>query len=99
MFKPGTPTTAVSAVVAQSAAGARDSPGGTPGSPLTEGDELGKEADYFTKHRRTSFGSVGSDSRQEEMDEAEVKSDKDALLVRPAYGTASQSLREIHQAK
>ena len=100
MFKPGTPTTAVSAVIAQSAAGTRDSPGTTPGSPLTRTNGSEVEDGYFAEHRRrTSVGSVGIVDRHEERDEAEVKSDKEALLVRPAYGTASQSLREIHLAK
>jgi hypothetical protein len=100
MFKPGTPTTAVSAVVAKSAAGTIDSAGNTPGSPLPKTEELDSEDDYFAEHRRTSTGSAGYTPRENEQDDMQAGTgDKDALLVRPAYGTASQSLREIHKAK
>jgi hypothetical protein len=99
MFKPGTPTTAVSPVIVKSAAGTRDSAGTTPGSPLPRTEELDMEDDYFSKHRRSSTGSAGCTPREDERDEVEIRSDKDALLMRPTYGTASQSLRDIHKAK
>lgn len=105
-FSPSTPTTAVSAVVAQSAGKGRDGDAGnhaTPGSPLAaRSRELGQEDDYFAaQNRRMSSGSLPetplaqSNSGRDDEDSNE----KEGQTARPRYGTASQSLREIHQAK
>ena len=106
-FSPSTPTTAVSAVVAQSAGKGRDGDSGgyaTPNSPLaSRSRELGQQEGYFAEqNRRMSNGSpletplAQGNSMREDGDGS---NGEEGQAARPRYGTASQSLREIHQAK
>jgi hypothetical protein len=96
----------VSAVVAQSAGKGRegDSTGhATPSSPLAaRSRELGQQEGYFAaQNRRMSSGSFPETplAQGNSIRDDDESNEEEGQAARPRYGTASQSLREIHQAK